>query len=123
MVVVGLLTIGCVCSLLTFVVGIVIAFEVSSIWLLSALVLISVVGSFVIEDVSSLLSIVVVVGSFVGVLVIWGLVSVSGLLTVSLLTDPVVMTTSEIVSFVSFEVTLVFAAVVESLSTEAVLCS
>ena len=123
MVVVGLLTICCVCSLLTFVVGIVIAFEVSSIGLLSALVLISVVGSFVIEDVSSLLSIVVVVGSFVGVLVMWGLVSVSGLLTVSLLTDPVVMTTSEIVSFVSFEVTLVFAAVVESLSTEVVLCS
>ena len=81
MVVVGLLTICCVCSLLTFVVGIVIAFEVSSIGLLSALVLISVVGSFVIEAVSSLLSIVVVVGSFVGVLVIWGLVSVSGLLT------------------------------------------
>ena len=81
MVVVGLLTIGCVCSLLAFVVGIVIAFEVSSIGLLSALVLISVVGSFVIEAVSSLLSIVVVVGSFVGVLVIWGLVSVSGLLT------------------------------------------
>ena len=81
MVVVGLLTIGCVCSLLTFVVGIVIAFEVSSIGLLSALVLISVVGSFVIEAVSSLLSIVVVVGSFVGVLVMWGLVSVSGLLT------------------------------------------
>ena len=81
MVVVGLLTIGCVCSLLTFVVGIVIAFEVSSIGLLSALVLISVVGSFVVEAVSSLLSIVVVVGSFVGVLVIWGLVSVSGLLT------------------------------------------
>ena len=81
MVVVGLLTIGCVCSLLTFVVGIVIAFEVSSIGLLSALVLISVVGSFVIEAVSSLLSIIVVVGPFVGVLVMWGLVSVSGLLT------------------------------------------
>ena len=81
MVVVGLLTIGCVCSLLTFVVGIVIAFEVSSIGLLSALVLISVVGSFVIEAVSSLLNIVVVVRSFVGVLVMWGLVSVSGLLT------------------------------------------
>ena len=81
MVVVGLLTIGCVCSLLTFVVGIVIAFEVSSIGLLSALVLISVVGSFVIEAVSSLLSIIVVVGPFVGVLVMWGLVSVFGLLT------------------------------------------
>lgn len=81
MVVVGLLTIGCVCSLLTFVVGIVIAFEVSSIVLLSALVLISVVGSFFIEAVSSLLNIVVVVRSFVGVLAMWGLVSVSGLLT------------------------------------------
>ena len=81
MVVVGLLTIGCVCSLLTFVVGIVIAFEVSSIGLLSALVLISVVGLFVIEDVSSLLNIVDVVISFVGVLVMWGLVSVLGLLT------------------------------------------
>ena len=81
MVVVGLLTIGCVCSLLTFVLGIVIAFEVSSIGLLSALVLIFVVGSFVIEAESSLLSIVVVVRSFVGVLVMWGLVSVLGLLT------------------------------------------
>ena len=40
-----------------------------------------------------------------------------------MLTDPVVMTTSEVVSFVGFEVTLVFAAVVESLSTEVVLCS
>ena len=81
MVVVGLLTVGCVCSLLTFVVGIVIAFEVSSIGLLSTLVLISVVGLFVIEDVSSLLNIVDVVISFVGVLVMWGLVSVLGLLT------------------------------------------
>ena len=81
MVVVGLLTVGCVCSLLTFVVGIVIAFEESSIGLLSTLVLISVVGSFVIEAVSSLLNIVVVVISFVGVLVMWGLVSVLGLLT------------------------------------------
>ena len=81
MVVVGLLTIDCVCSLLTFVVGIVIAFEVSSIGLLLALVLIPVVGSFVIGAVSSLLNIVVVVRSFVGVLVMWGLVSVLGLLT------------------------------------------
>ena len=81
MVVVGLLTVGCVCSLLTFVVGTVIAFEVSSIGLLSTLVLISVVGLFVIEDVSSLLNIVDVVISFVGVLVMWGLVSVLGLLT------------------------------------------
>ena len=40
-----------------------------------------------------------------------------------MLTDPVVMTTSEVVSFVSFEVTLVFAAVVESLSMEDGLCS
>ena len=40
-----------------------------------------------------------------------------------MLTDPVVMTTSEIVSFVGFEVTLVFASVVESLSMEVVLCS
>ena len=78
---VGLLTVGCVCSLLTFVVGIVIAFEVSSIGLLSTLVLIFVEGSFVIEAVSSLLNIVVVVISFVGVLVMWGLVSVSGILT------------------------------------------
>ena len=69
MVVVGLLTVGCVCSLLTFVVGIVIAFEESSIGLLSTFVLISVVGSFVIEAVSSLLNIVVVVISLVGVLV------------------------------------------------------
>ena len=81
MVAVGLLTVGCVCSLLTFVVGIVIAFEVSSIGLLSTLVLISVVGLFVIEDVSSLLNVVDVVISFVGVLVMWGLVSVLGLLT------------------------------------------
>ena len=81
MVVVGLLTVGCVCSLLTFVVGIVIAFEESSIGLLSTLVLISVVGLFVIEDVSSLLNIVDVAISFVGVLVMWGLVSVLGLLT------------------------------------------
>ena len=81
MVVVGLLTVGCFCSLLTFVVGIVIAFEVSSIGLLSTLVLISVVGSFVKEAVSSLLDIVVVVISLVGVLVMWGLVSVFGLLT------------------------------------------
>ena len=78
---VGLLTVGCVCSLLTFVVGIVIAFEESSIGLLSTLVLISVVGSFVIEAVSSLLNIVVVVMSLVRVLVMWGLVSVLGLLT------------------------------------------
>ena len=81
MVVVGLLTVGCVCSLLTFVVGIVIAFEESSIGLLSTIVLISVVGSFVIEAVSFLLNIVVVVISLVGVLVMWGLVSVLGLLT------------------------------------------
>ena len=81
MVVVGLLTVGCVCSLLTFVVGIVIAFEESSIGLLSTLVLIFVEGSFVIEAVSSLLNTVVVVISLVGVLVMWGLVSVSGLLT------------------------------------------
>ena len=81
MVVVGLLRVGCVCSLLTFVVGIVIAFEVSSIGLLSTLVLISVVGSFVKEAVSSSLDIVVVVISLVGVLVMWGLVSVFGLLT------------------------------------------
>ena len=40
-----------------------------------------------------------------------------------MLTDPVVKTTSEIVSFVGFEVTLVLAAVVESLSMEVVICS